>query len=538
MPASETSAVRSEGVSVQTGRWVLFATILASSMAFIDSSALNVALPALQADLHARGTELLWIVNAYALILAALLLVGGSLGDRFGRKRVFMIGIALFAGASLVCGLASSTGMLIGARAAQGIGAALMVPGSLAIISASFGPGRRGRAIGTWSSFTTITTVIGPALGGFLASVGLWRAVFFINIPLALAALVALYLKVPESRDETAPARLDYAGAALATIGLAGITYGFTEVSEQGLRAPPVLLALIGGVLALIAFVFVEARSDHPMVRLQLFRSRTFSGTNLMTLFLYAALYGMLFFFPLNLIQVQGYGALAGFAALPSSLMLAVLSRWAGGLVDRFGPRLPLTIGPLIAGAGFLLFALPGLTSGPRDYWTSYFPASLVLGLGMAITVAPLTTAVMGSVSPHRAGVASGINNAVSRAAGVLAIAAFGAVALFAFGAALETRTSQLDLPVAARAAIHAEAANLGNAHPPAGLSAEASAAVELAIKQSFVDMFRLLAAIAAGLAWLSALLAALTVESRLGAPVDEIDLRTAPAGSPDAGRE
>ena len=516
--------VKTEGGRVaQTGNWVLFATILASSMAFIDGSALNVALPALQADLQAGGAELLWIVNAYAVLLAALLLVGGSLGDRLGRKRVFMAGIMVFAAASLACGVAPTTGMLIAARAVQGIGGAFMVPGSLALISASFGADRRGRAIGTWSSFSTITTIIGPALGGFLAQAGLWRAIFFINLPLAVMALAALASKIPESRDESAPARLDYWGALLVTCGLAGITYGFIEAPARGWGAPQILVTLIGGAAALIAFVFVEARSDHPMVPLGLFRSRTFSGTNIITLFLYGALSGTLFFLPLNLIQVQGYDpALAGFASLPALLLLTGLSRWAGGLIDRFGPRLPLTVGPAIAGVGLALFVLPGITGGPRDYWTSFFPAITVFGLGMAITVAPLTTAVMGSVPSHRAGVASGVNNAVSRAAGVLAIAVFGAIALLTFGSALAARTSSLDLPAQARAALQTQAANLGNAHPPSGLAPDTAGAVTAAIKLAFVDMFRRIVLIGAGLAWLSALLAAFTVESRLVPATDE----------------
>ncbi len=519
----EANPSNTTGVSIQTGRWVLFATILASSMAFIDGSALNVALPALQQDLGASGAQLLWIVNAYLLMLASLILVGGSLGDRFGRKRVFMIGIAVFSGASLICGLAPTADVLILARVVQGLGGALMVPGSLAIISASFGPDRRGQAIGTWSAFSTITTVIGPLLGGELASRGLWRGVFFINLPLAVLALGALYLRVPESRDEEMPPQLDYPGALLATLGLAGITYGFIEAPERGLGALPVLGALVGGVAALVAFVVVEARSRHPMMPLGLFRSRTFSGANLLTLFLYAALNASFFFLPLNLVQVQGYTeALAGRAMLPFALLLTLLSRWAGGLVDRYGPRLPLVIGPAITGLGFLMFAFPGLTGGPDDFWRTYLPAITVVGAGMGVTVAPLTTAVMGAVSSSHAGVASGINNAVARTAGVLAIAVMGAVFLSSFGGALAAKTEAVVMTAEARTALQQEGRNLGNAAAPAGLSGEAQVAVRGAIRSAFVDTFNLTAYLMAGLAWLSALMAALLVEPRQSPAIGE----------------
>ena len=493
----------------RTGFWVLFATILASSMAFIDSSALNVALPALQADLQASGADLLWINNAYSLILAALILVGGALGDRFGRKRVFTLGIGLFAAASLLCGLAPSSALLIGARALQGIGGALMVPGSLALISAYFSAEERGRAIGTWSAFSTITTLLGPGLGGLLAAAGLWRLVFFINLPLAAAALWALIRYVPESRDPAAR-QLDYPGALLATLGLAGLTYGLIEGPGQGWLSPLVLLALVGGVGGLVGFVAVEARSREPMLPLGLFRSPVFSGTNLLTLFLYAALYGMLFFLPLNLIQVQGYNeALAGIASLPMALILALLARWAGGLADRFGPRLPLIIGPGLAGLGFALYALPGLTTGPGEYWTSFFLPIVVLGLGMAITITPLTAAVMGSVEPSRSGVASGVNNAVSRTAGVLALAVLGLVALTSFGEALGRRGAEQGLSTTTQAALVAQAPLLAGAVPPLGLSPTEEQAARMTIRLAFVDIFRLLASIAAGLAWISAGVAA-----------------------------
>ncbi len=375
------------------GRWVLFSTILASSMAFIDTSALNVALPALQEDLHASGVQLLWIVNAYLLMLAALILVGGSLGDRLGRKKVFMIGISLFVLASLACGFAPTTEFLIGARVVQGIGGAMMIPGSLAIITTYFAPDQRGGAIGMWSAATTIVTVAGPVLGGLLADAGLWRGVFLINLPLGITTLLVLYFKVPESRAE--------------------LTYGFISLPDLGFGNPRIYGTLLGGFVALVAYVVVEARSDHPMMPLHLFKSRTFSGTNLLTLFLYGALSVSTFFLCLNLVQAQGYSqSLAGLADIPFALLLTGLSGWAGGLADRHGPRLLLIVGPLLIGLGFLLMAFVGLTDGPSDYWKTFLPGIIVFGLGMGITVAPLTTAVMGSVATQYAGTASGINNA------------------------------------------------------------------------------------------------------------------------------
>jgi EmrB/QacA subfamily drug resistance transporter len=494
------------GVDAATGRWVLFATILASAMAFIDGSALNVALPSLQASLGASGAQLLWVINAYLLMLAALILVGGSLGDRLGRKKVFMAGIALFMLASLACGLAPTIGLLIAARVVQGIGGALMIPGSLAIIGASFAPDTRGRAIGTWSAASTLVTIAGPVLGGVLAGAGLWRGVFLINLPLGLAALAVLLRKVPESRDEAASGAIDYLGAALVSLGLAGLTYGFISAPGYGFADPRVYLALVGGALALAAFVVVEARSPRPMTPPALFRSRTFTGANLLTLFLYGALSVGTFFLSLNLVQAQGYSqALAGLAFTPFALLLSTLSRFTGALSDRYGPRLPLIVGPTLAGLAFLIFGLIGLTSGPADYWTTFFPGVLVFGVGMAITVAPLTSTVMGAAPSHLAGTASGINNAVSRTAGVLAIAILGAAALLVFAASLETRTSALGLPAEAQAALRQAAAELGAAQVPASVPLEQSAAVAQAIKLAFVDTFRVVMFACAALAWLSA---------------------------------
>lgn len=485
-------------------------------MAFIDGSALNVALPSLQADLQTSGAQLLWVVNAYMLMLAALILVGGSLGDKLGRKKIFMIGIALFMLASLACGLSPTIAILIGARVLQGIGGALMIPGSLAIISASFGDDRRGRAIGTWSAVTTLVTIVGPLLGGFLADAGLWRGIFLINIPLGIAALLVLFFKVPESRDEEASASIDYLGAMLASLGLAGLTYGFISAPRLGFGDPLVAGTLLGGAIALVAFVIVEARSDHPMMPLHLFRSRTFSGANLLTLFLYGALSVGLFFLSLNLVQAQNYSqSLAGLAFTPFAVLISVLSRLTGGLADRYGPRLPLIVGPALAGLGFLLFAFVGLTAGPSSYWTTFFPGILIFGIGMAITVAPLTAAVMGALPAHYAGTASGINNAVSRTAGVLAIAIVGALALFVFASALDRRTAMLGLPAPAIAALHADSARLGAARVPAGVTPQQSDAIRQAIRLAFVDAYRVVMFVCTGLAWLGAAMAALLVRGK-----------------------
>jgi len=500
-----------------SGAWVLTATILASSMAFIDGTALNVALPALQSGLNASGGELLWVVNAYLVMLAALIPIGGSLGDVLGRKKVFAVGIALFMLASLVCGLSPTIEFLIVARLVQGVGASLMIPGSLAIITSFFGPDRRGRAIGTWSAFTTIVTVIGPVLGGVLANAGLWRGVFLINFPLGILALVVLLVRVPESRDEKSSGRIDYLGAALLAIGLAGPTYGLLSAPDLGFTAPRVWASIALGVASLASFIVVEATGAHPMIPLRLFSSRTFSGVNLLTFGLYGALSAGTFFLSLNLVQAQGYSmAIAGFAFTPFALVLTALSRWAGGLVDRAGPRLPLVIGPAIAGLSFLVMAFSGLSEGPARYWVTFFPGIMLLGLGMGITVAPLTTAVMSSVATHFAGTASGINNSVSRVAGVLVIAVVGALGLILFSHALQLRTAPIDLDGAARAALSAQASKLGGAMVPAEVSAASAGAVRAAIRLAFVDTFHVVMLICAALAWVGAALAGLFVERRL----------------------
>ncbi|HZF12653.1 MAG TPA: MFS transporter [Thermoanaerobaculia bacterium] len=518
------------------GPWVLAATILGSSMAFIDGTAVNVALPALQRDLGAAVSGVQWVVEAYALFLAGLLLVGGALGDRFGRRRIFLLGIGGFAAASAWCGLAPSLAQLVAARSVQGVAAALLVPGSLALLSASFPPDRRGRAIGTWSGATAITAAVGPLLGGWLVDHASWRWVFFLNLPLAVAVLVLGWTRVPESRDSEAAQTLDGWGALLATAGLGALTFGLVEWPRLGPRDPRVAGTLAGGVLALAGFVWVEARRAAPMMPLSLFRSKTFAGANLLTLFLYAALGGSLFFLPFDLISVQGYSATAaGAALLPFILLMSILSRWAGGLVDRYGSRLPLVIGPAVAALGFALFARAGVGG---SYWTTFFPAVLVLGVGMTIAVAPLTTTVMGAVEVRHAGVASGINNAVSRVAGLLAVAVFGIVLVAVFNAGRERRLDDLrhlGLPTAARAELDRSANRLAAAPIPASLPAEQKAAVRRALDDAFVDGFRRTMLLSAGLALLAALAAAGLIEGQRSRSSEESGSETI-RGSSEAG--
>jgi EmrB/QacA subfamily drug resistance transporter len=473
-------------------------------MAFIDGTVVTVVLPVLQNTFHAEVSDVQWIIESYALFLASLLLVGGSSGDLFGRRRTYMTGIGIFTAASVMCGLSTTVHQLIVSRAVQGIGGALLVPGSLAIISASFDEKNRGRAIGTWSGFTSITAAIGPVLGGWLAEHASWRWVFFINVPMALAVCGLAWWKVPESRGEDAEKTLDWQGAALATIGLGALVYGLIESPSRGWTHPAVWGTIGAGLAFLVLFLFVEARASGPMLPLALFRSRNFSGANILTLFLYTALSGALFFLPFNLIQVQGYSpAAAGASLLPFILIMFVLSRWAGGLVPRYGSKLPLVAGPLIAAAGFALFLLPGI-GGP--YWTTFFPAVVVLGLGMAVSVAPLTTTVMGAVGREHAGVASGINNAVSRVGGLLSVAVFGIVLAGVFSSHLDRDLTRLEVRPQVRSTIEAQRTKLAGIEIPQGMDPGPASHLKLAVSGSYVAGFRSVMALSVLLSLLSSL--------------------------------
>jgi EmrB/QacA subfamily drug resistance transporter len=486
----------------EAGLWILAATILGSSMAFIDSTVVNVALPALQTSLGGTVTDIQWVVEAYGLLLGGLILVGGSLGDLYGRRRMFLVGVTVFAVASVGCGLAPNLHALVLARAFQGLGAAFLVPGSLSIISASFDEKERGRAIGTWSGSTAITTAIGPVLGGWLIEHASWRWAFFINVPIAAVVIVLSLWRVPENRTY-APGNVDWAGGFTATVSLGGLAYGFIESASLGWSHPSVWGALIVGCASLIAFFFIESRVDLPMVPQGLFRSRDFSGANLLTLFLYAALGIFFFLFPLDLIQIQHYSATAtGAASLPFILLMFLLSRWSGGLVAHYGPRRPLIIGPVIAAAGFLLFARPSVGG---SYWRTFFPAFLVLGFGLAVSVAPLTTVVMNAVDQNRAGAASGINNAVARVAGLLAIAVLGVAMTSAFSFRLNSNLADLAIPTPAVHELQSNEIRLAALTVPAGIDSQMAAAIRISIERAFVFGFRFVMLICAALSLASA---------------------------------
>jgi len=417
-------------------RWVLAACVLGSSMAFIDGSVVNVALPRMESELETTLAYMTWVINAYTLCMSALLLIGGAAADQIGRRRIFLIGISIFSIASIGCGIAPTVEMLILARAIQGVGAALLIPCSLAIIGAAFGEKERGAAIGIWSGASAIAAGSSPLLGGWLVDHVTWRAIFLINPVIAVPTILIALRHVPESIDTEAKKGLDGRGAALAFFGLGLLVYGLIAASERGWSSSIVLGAIVLGLVLLVAFVAAERRSPTPMMPLNVFRSQTFSGVNILTLLLYGALGGMMFFLPFLLIQVHGYTATeAGGAFLPFTIILGVLSKWGGGLVDRFGARLPLIIGPTIVAVGMALIAAPG-TGG--SYWTTFFPPMAVLGLGMAVTVAPLTTTVLNSVAQHQTGVASGINNAVAQVASLLLIAILGTVGISTLNRALD----------------------------------------------------------------------------------------------------
>jgi EmrB/QacA subfamily drug resistance transporter len=489
-----------------SGTRALLAAILGSSMSFIDGTAVNVALPVLQRDLNASAAAVQWIVEGYSLFLSALILIGGVLGDRFGRRRVFGLGLLLFAGASVACGLAPNVEFLIAARCLQGVGGALAVPGSLALISTSFEGEARGRAIGTWSGASALTSAFGPVLGGWLVQNYSWRAVFFINVPLAILALVLLR-GVRETRDERAARSLDWGGAALATAGLGSLVYGLIRL--EGTRLDGLGLgAVLAGCALLAVFVFVERREAHPMLELDLFRSRTFTVANLYTLLLYAGLGGALYFLPFELINVRGYAPFqAGASLLPFVVIVTAFSRFSGGLIARVGARVPLVLGALFEVAAYLTF---GFAANERSYWTSIFPGAVLLGLGGACFVAPLTTAVMGAVDEAHAGLASGINNAVSRTAGLIAIAAFGIVVAANFERTFAGELARAPaLSADTQRAVASEHAQIVTGVVPADIAhAAESKALTAAIHGAYTSGFSLAMFASAGLCAAAALLA------------------------------
>jgi EmrB/QacA subfamily drug resistance transporter len=492
--------------------WVILATTLGSSMGFIDGSVVTVALPAIEKDLAASVTVVQWVVNAYELCLAALLLVGGAAGDQIGRRRVFVVGTVVFALASLWCGLAPDATQLIAARALQGLGAACLIPCSLAIIGAFFSENERGKAIGTWAGASAIAAAVGPLLGGWIVDHSVWRVIFLINLPIAVATIWIALKHVPESRDVQAVSGIDWRGALLALTGLGSFVFGLIAISGWGWQSPGVLGPLIVGLALLCIFVWQEARSPVAMMPLDLFRSRTFSGVNLLTLLLYAALGGAFFFLPFDLIQVHGYSATAaGAVFLPFTVVMAALSRWSGGLLDSVGARLPLIVGPIIVAVGFGLLAIGGIEG---SYWTTFLLPITTLGLGMAVSVAPLTATVLNAVPAHRTGVASGVNNAVSSVASLFAVAIFGAVAIGVFDRGLDSRLASTDVSPQTRRMV--EDARGKFVAPPAPDATVADQTIAQAIiRSSLADSIRVAMAMAGTLALGAALCAAFMIQGR-----------------------
>jgi EmrB/QacA subfamily drug resistance transporter len=453
------------------------------------------------------------VVESYALMLAALLLLGGSLSDRYGRRRIFVAGVALFAAASLGCALARDVPQLLAGRTLQGVGAALLVPGSMALIGTYFPEHERGRAFGIWTAFSGITSAAGPLVGGWLVDHFSWAWAFAVNLPVAALVIALTLVHVPRAAP-TSSVRLDVAGAVTATLALAGAAFALTEGPARGWTAPAVLGAALLALAAGAAFARAERRHEAPMLPPAFLRNRVFVGTNLLTLLLYAALGGGLFFLPLNLVQVQGLSATAAAAALlPFVAVMFALSRWAGGLVEKRGARGPLVVGPAIAGAGFALLALPGVGT---SYWTGFLPGVLVLGLGMTVTIAPLTATVMNAVDASQGGIASGVNNAVSRVAGLLAIAIFGGLMAAVFGPNLQAQLQQAGVAAGVSEAVMAQRDLLAALQPPASASAQDAAAIREAVKHAFVAGFRWIMGASAALAWTGAAVAAATVPKKM----------------------
>jgi EmrB/QacA subfamily drug resistance transporter len=487
-------------------QWTLVASILASSLTFIDGTAVNVALPALQSNLGATITDVQWVIEAYTLLYGALILVGGSIGDQLGRKRIFLIGVYVFAIASVLCGIAPNPKLLIAARAFQGVGAALLAPGSLALVSAAFDDNERGRAIGTWSGVSAVTTAIGPVLGGWLIEHWSWRAVFFLNVPLAVLVVYLSALHVDESRDPEREGALDWLGAALTVVGLSGLVYGLLAWPAVGGGHLATSGAIATGVFALAAFVLVEHGAKNPMLPLGLLRNSTFTLTNALTFLLYGALSSMLFAVPLMMIQVGHFTATqTGASLLPFTIILFLMSRWAGGLVDRIGHRIPLTIGPAVAALGLTLF---GLLAG-ESYWVAYILPMVVLAIGMGVTVAPLTTTVMTAAGRTHAGIASGVNNAVARIGGLVAIALLAVVLAQSFQSRVMPRLEQMSISPTAKTAVQRELPKMAGMKLDSipSLRPDERALVRWTVDGAFTSAYRLVMLWIAGLALAAALI-------------------------------
>lgn len=497
------------------GKWTIISTILASSMAFIDATALNVILPSLQRDLGASATDLFWVLNGYLLMLSALIIVGGSLGDKLGRVSVFKVGILIFTAGSVLCGISPSIQFLIIFRMIQGIGGALMIPGSLAIISSIFSEKEKGKAIGTWSAATTIVGICGPVVGGALADIGLWRFIFYINVPLGIFSWLVLHIKVPESR-ESGTSTIDWWGALLLVMSLGCLTFGFLEMPEWGFQHPFVIASLIVGAIALLLFLKIEHRTKAPMMPLSLFQNRTFAGLNLLSFFLYAGLGAIMLFLSLNMIQAQGYSQLeAGLTFLPFSVIMVSLARKMGSLTDRFGARPFLIAGPAITGLGMFWMSRISLTEGPGEYWITFFPPLIVFAIGMAITVVPLTSAVMTCLDVDKSGIASGINNSVTRIASTFINAVLGAIAVLIFTNYVTEGLNEVNINESTRLEVLMEASNLGEARAPEMLNEPLKTEIDMIFRWGFINTYQIVALLSALLAFISSGIAFFMVERK-----------------------
>lgn len=498
------------------GFWVLFATITAASMAFVASSSLNVALPAIQVELGARGADLIWIPNAYVMVQASLIVVTGSMGDHHGRNRVCLVGILLFGLASIICGFATTTNVIIAGRLAQGVGSSMIVPNSLALVSAHFSRKGQGWAIGLWSGFTVLMAGMAPFFAGLVTDLGMWRLVFLIHIPLGVLAALVLLRYVPESYNRNAPRRMSLVGALLIIIGLGGITFGFIESSTFGFGSPVIMVAVIGGAGAVAVFLRDEREGKHGILPLWLFKSRTFSSANAISFVFHGVIQPALLYLPLNLIQVQGYSAtFTGLSIIPLILVATLGSTLVGPLLDRRGPRLPMALGLVIVAIGFYFFGNVGVTAGESDYLSSFFVPVVIFGFGFGLSFAPLTLAAMAAAPENNAGIASGVNHTTTRVGQVLVVGVLGGLAITWFGQLLMNDAYIRSLPSEAQAHLAADAGDLAQTSIPDWLTTEEQERVHQAIRESFAAIFGILMRIGTAACLVSAVIAIFTIDDR-----------------------